>query len=332
VPAETLGQDHEIAISDQELHERKLATDHFRVAALLLHTRGYVILNRAIPVAVAHAGRDAFHRIYRDCLASKQGEGWYQVARQTQAVFWERNCRWRIFPKLSPPFDSPWLVANPFVRELLQFLLGDGWYCKFVSIDTCAKGALLQAPHRELGVGQSWEPRCYIVNVPLGRCGLDNGPLEIWPGGSHLWRNALLDQLGMKTDVQDGQNLDCEWFSRFFPSRKVVLEPGDLLIRDPGMMHRGTVNHTDEPRSMLTVCYFRRGQTHDYGQLAYNLDRGLWDQLDPDIKHLFAHAFEPAGPKDESQSSAAEALQAPVRKAGGLWPRIRLRWQKRKSA
>lgn len=306
------GKDLEVIISETEMRQSTLLPEHFRLAGLLLHTRGYVTLKRAVPAEIAQTAAAEFHRIYHDCLASKQGDGWYQIAQETQAVFWERDCRWRIFPKLHPPFDSPWILSNPFAVELLQFLLGADFFCKFVSSDTCTKGAFLQSPHRELGIGKSWDPQSYIVNIPLGFCGLHNGPLEVWPGGSHLWQNKLLDRLGLDTDVQDGRNPACEEFASLFPSRKVVLEPGDLLIRDPGLLHRGTVNPTDEPRSMLTLCYFRQGHMHDYGQVEYNLDRALWERLDPRCRGLFAHAFE----RQEEKVLAASRVS--------LWRRFRL--------
>ncbi|MFC7483550.1 phytanoyl-CoA dioxygenase family protein [Luedemannella flava] len=130
------------------------------------------------------------------------------------------------------------------------------------------------------------------MNIPLRRCGLDNGPLEVWPGGSHLWRDDVLrGRLGFDDTVQDGRNPDFEWLASLFPSRRVVLDPGDLLIRDPALMHRGTVNHTDQPRTMLGVCYFRDGLYHNYGHLGLSLDRELFERLAPEIQPLFK-AFE----------------------------------------
>lgn len=311
------GQDQAIHVSPLEIHQERLSAEQERLAGLLLHTTGYVVLKGAIPSVVLDPVREAFERIYQDCRASKEGEGWYQVARQTQAVFWERNQRWRIFPKLVAPLDSPWLLANPLVTPLLGLLLGEGYFCKFVSSDTCTRGALLQSPHRELGAGCSWEPRAYVVNVPLCSCGPANGPLEVWPGGSHLWRNALLERLGLNTDVQDGRNPDCEHFANLFPSRKVLLDPGDVLIRDPGLLHRGTVNHTDQPRSMLTLCYFRAGHVHDYGRVGYNLDRATWERLDPGVKSLFAHNF-----------PSVEREDRPTRR----WLGLPIPWGRRRSA
>lgn len=281
-------------ISDAERDARALSDENFRLAVLLLHTRGWVILRDAIPADVAAAAETAFDDILRDCFASKDGDGWYQVARETHAVFWERNDRWRIFPKLRPPLSDAWIVANPFALALLRFSLGEDLYCKFVSSDTCVRGAEIQAPHRELGAGEQWEPRALIVNVPMGRCGLDNGPLEVWYSGGHFWRNDVLAAVGFGDDVQDGSNADTEALAAALPSRRVTLDPGDVLVRDPGLLHRGTVNETDEPRTMLTLAFFRAGEDHSYGDVRFSLDESLFAALEPEAQALFAHAFAPS--------------------------------------
>jgi ectoine hydroxylase-related dioxygenase (phytanoyl-CoA dioxygenase family) len=299
-PSQTPGQRRDVAVSPAELRAGRLSASNHRLAALLLHTQGCVILRGAVPAAVVAAADDTFADIFADCLASGDGDILEmagircRIARRTRAVFWERNRRWRIFPRLAEPLDSPWLVANPLAMQLLGFLLGGEFQCKFVSSDTCLSGALMQSPHREMDPGLSWEPRGYIVNIPLHRCDLSNGPLEIWPCGSHLWRDDMLRGLGFDDTVQDGRNPDIEWLASMFPSRRVTLDPGDLLIRDPALMHRGTVNHTDRPRTMLAVCYFRDGLTHNYGRLDLSLDRRLYERLAPEIRHLFAGFEAPA--------------------------------------
>jgi hypothetical protein len=299
--ARTPGRDVEVAISTVEAEQGALSAENFRTAALRLHTSGFVVLRGAIPRDVIDAADTAFTDIFQDCVDSCGADGLHmagidcRIARRTQAVFWERNRRFRVFPKLRAPFDSPWLLANPFAMSLLRRRLGAGFGCKFVSSDTCLSGAEIQSPHREMDPGLSWEPRGYIVNIPLHRCGLDNGPLEIWPSGSHLWRDDVLRELGFDDTVQDGRNPDFEWLASLFPSRRVVLDPGDLLIRDPALMHRGTVNHTDRPRTMLAICYFRAGLTHNYGRLDLSLDQNLYERLDPAIRHLFA-GFEEGQP------------------------------------
>jgi hypothetical protein len=53
------------------------------------------------------------------------------------------------------------------------------------------------------------------------------------------------------------------------------------------MLHRGTPNSTRRPRTMLTLCFLRRGHEHEYGTTEYNLDAELFARLDPSVQPLF---------------------------------------------
>ena len=277
----------ELRISDEERNAGQLGPDSFRTAVLLLHTAGYVVLRDALPRDLVAGARGEFDDILRDCIESRDGEAWYQVSARHRAVFWERGARWRVFPKLRPPLSDVQLLANPLVMPLLEELLGTGFRCKFVSSDTCLKGSAMQAPHRELGAGGARKPPAYIVNVPLSRNTHRNGPLEVWPNGSHLWNAEVLRRHELSDDIQDGENPAILEFSRRIPSERLLIEPGSLLIRNPGMLHRGTPNRTRRPRSMLTICYLRRDHDHDYGAAEYNLDSELFADLEPAVQSLF---------------------------------------------
>jgi ectoine hydroxylase-related dioxygenase (phytanoyl-CoA dioxygenase family) len=283
-----------VVLSPPEQSGLSLSPQHRDLAAQLLHAQGYVILHGAINVPLVYDLHAAFARLLRDCQTTPKSEAWLQTSLQEGAVFWERSSRWRIFPKLRPPFGDPLVVANAFALEILEPLLGADLYCKFVSSDTCLKGAMLQSPHRDFYVpGRRPEASKFIANVPLMECGLQNGPLEVWPGGSHLWDDDVLRRHGVEANVQDGRNEPAEEFARHFDSRKLLLSPGDVLIRDPAMWHRGTPNESDEPRVMLTISYFRRGCDYDYGSVEHNLDPALYEQLDPRAQRVFRHAFDP---------------------------------------
>jgi ectoine hydroxylase-related dioxygenase (phytanoyl-CoA dioxygenase family) len=295
----------EVRISEEERAAGRLDHDHFRTAALLLHTAGYVVLRDALPRAFLTEVRAAFEDILRDCERSRDGDGWYQVSERHRAVFWERGSRWRVFPKLRPPLSDLRLLANPLVVPLLGELLGEGFRCKFVSSDTCLRGSTAQAPHRELGAGGEREPVAYIVNVPLSRNTERNGPLEVWPSGSHLWSAEALRRQGLSDEVQDGENPGILEFSRRLPSERLLLDPGSILIRNPGMLHRGTPNRTRRPRSMLTVCYLRRGYDWDYGAEEYNLDSQLFAELAPEVQRLFPRSEDPHKPLPVSAKAAA---------------------------
>lgn len=277
----------EVTVSKEERDTGGLRPESSRRAELLLHIAGYVVLRDAVPPELVSEASAEFEDILRDCIESREGDAWYQVSSRREAVFWERGRRWRIFPKLHPPLSDSRLLANPLVTPLLANLLGDDFRCKFVSSDTCLKGSALQAPHRELSAGGAREPCAYMVNVPLGRNTRRNGPLEVWPSGTHLWSAEALRRGGLPDDVQDGANEAMEDFARALPSERLLLEPGSLLIRNPGMLHRGTPNRTRRPRTMLTISYVHSGFEHDYGSIGYNLDDELFAGLDPVVQRLF---------------------------------------------
>jgi ectoine hydroxylase-related dioxygenase (phytanoyl-CoA dioxygenase family) len=299
----------EVRVSKEERDAGSLSPEHFRTAALLLHTAGYVVLADAVPRELIAEAAETFDDIVRDCAESREGEAWYQVSQRHQAVFWERGSRWRIFPKLRPPLSDPRLLANPLVTPLLDELLSRDLRCKFVASDTCVKGSSTQAPHRELGAGGARGPVAYILNVPLGRNTRRNGPIEVWPGASHLWSAELLERLGVSDDVQDGSNPAIEELAARVPSERLLLEPGSLLIRDPGMLHRGTPNRTRRPRTMLTVCYLRSDHEHDYGSTEYNLDAALFARLDPSVQCLFPELSSTHQPRPVSRNRTAPSTQ-----------------------
>ena len=298
----------ELRISDRERSAGRLDPESFSRAALLLHTAGYVVLRDALAPDLVTRLRDSFDDILRDCVESRDGDGWYQVSHRTQAVFWERGARWRVFPKLRPPLSDVRLLANPMIVPLLEELLGEGVRCKFVSSDTCVKGSTMQAPHRELGAGGAREPVAYIVNVPLTRNTERNGPIEVWPNGSHLWSAELLRRHGLADDVQDGENRELLELAQGLPSERLLLDPGSVLIRNPGMLHRGTPNRTRRPRSMLTVCYLRSDYDWDYGAEEYNLDPQLFAGLAPEVQRLFPR-HSPHNPRPVSANAAAPSRQ-----------------------
>jgi ectoine hydroxylase-related dioxygenase (phytanoyl-CoA dioxygenase family) len=287
-----------IVISDDERRRNALSDENRKLGAMLLHGRGFVLLHNAVPLDLVAELRNGFQTIFTDCRGSlhKQRGTDPITSDATRTVFWERRSRFRIFPRLKPPFSDPHVLANPFATAILEETLGEGFYCKSVSSDTCVKGAIRQAPHRDLDFYDGDQPYGATVNIPIMHCGLHNGPLEVWPGGSHLWHGEKFVRFGVLPFTQDGENAPVEALMRHVPSKKMDLHPGDLLIRDPGMWHRGNPNPTDEPRTMLTSSFFRPSFFYDYGDPFHNLDEELYSELDSSIKPRFAYCFDKTNP------------------------------------
>lgn len=287
--------DMNVDVSQDEFQHGRLSAANTQLATLLMHTRGYVILRNAIPESLVAELSSRYQTMYERSVAEHEAMTEASSSDHTggggSSVFWERGGRFRIFPRLHGPFADRYVLRNPFVDPLLAAMLGDDYYCKFLSSDTCVKGSTLQAPHRDIGFYDR-ETAGYLVNIPLMHCGIHNGPLEVWPGGSHLWNNEQFARFNLRPFVQDGENPEIENLARYLPSKKIELKPGEVLIRDPGMWHRGTPNSTDEPRIMLTAGYFRRKYYYHYGDISYNLDHQTYQGLPPDIAQLFAPNFD----------------------------------------
>jgi len=288
--------DLNLILSDQELRNGTLSTENTKLGVMLLHARGYVLLKGAVPIPLVTELHSSFKTLYKENAQRLQALPRHSqvigAGEDGRSVFWERKFRFRVFPKLRGPFASPYVVRNPFAESIIAETLGANYYCKFVSSDTCVKGAIKQAPHRDIDYYNEDSVRGCIVNIPIMHCGLHNGPIEVWPGGSHLWRSEKFSKFNLHPFIQDDINPAVEAFASHILSKQIELQPGELLIRDPGMWHCGTPNPTDEPRTMLTNGYFRKDFYYDYGDPFYNLDEKLYKELDPSVQELFAPFFD----------------------------------------
>jgi ectoine hydroxylase-related dioxygenase (phytanoyl-CoA dioxygenase family) len=79
------------------------------------------------------------------------------------------------------------------------------------------------------------------VNFPLCAVTTENGPLEIVKGTHRLPRDEALSSAG----------------STRRPIEPVTLELGDVVIRTPLALHRGTPNRTCHSRPMVVMGYVR---------------------------------------------------------------------------
>ena len=174
---------------------------------------------------------------------------------------------------LPMPFAPP--CFNPqffFHRDIISIVRGvmderivaDQWSC-----DAPVLGSLHQEAHIDYQrplfaeVPDLALPAfAIVVSFGLVPITLDNGPIEITPGTHRLPREKALQA------VRSSQT----------NMHAVPLEIGDVLIRHPWALHRGTPNKTETPRALVTIRYVRRWYT-DSSRQVNSIPLAVWRSL-----------------------------------------------------
>lgn len=104
----------------------------------------------------------------------------------------------------------------------------------------------------------------YMLTVSFGLVPITsaNGPIEIAPGTHKMPRAEAL------RSVESGK----------IAMQSIPLEIGDVLIRHPWALHRGTPNRTEIPRPLVTIRYVRRWYA-DNSREVNPIPRALWQSL-----------------------------------------------------
>jgi len=149
------------------------------------------------------------------------------------------------------PFTGLWadprIVDNDDIMAVVSELVGaDGVMCQLAT-DTPIKGSDYQDLHRDTQLlfpesGMESPPYQLAVNFPLVDVTLDNGPMEM-AAGTHMTSK----EEGMRR-IESGET----------PLEPVLMNRGDVMIRDVRHIHRGTPNPSDTPRPMVVIGYSRR--------------------------------------------------------------------------
>ena len=222
-----------------------------------IQQKGYCIVLKKLALPMVHACREAFWPILQryldaNCNQSNRGPN-------------------RHF--LPMPFDPP--CFNPeffFDSEVLSIVRGamddrvvaDQWGC-----DVPLRGSEYQTFHADyrrplFAEAPDLELPIYMLVVSFGLVPmtLENGPIEIAPGTHRGPRQAALRA------VKASQ----------IPIEPVVLELGDVLIRHPWTLHRGSPNLTVTPRALATIRYVRHWYVDSSREVSL-MPRAVWDSL-----------------------------------------------------
>ncbi len=174
---------------------------------------------------------------------------------------------------LPMPFEPPCFHLKFFFDdEVLGVVRGamddrvvaDQWGC-----DAPLSGSVHQNLHIDYrrplfaeAPGLELPPYMLVVSFGLVPITRENGPIEIVPGSHRLPPQQAL--CALKTSELELQ--------------PVLLDIGDVLIRHPWALHRGSPNTTDVPRALLSTRYVRRWYADDSREVSF-VPRAVWDSL-----------------------------------------------------
>lgn len=142
-----------------------------------------------------------------------------------------------------PPFADADVFANPVILGVLDRVFAQEYVMVQLGADVPVQGSDYQAIHRDirpLFTDRVVTPLYALsVNFPLVEVTAENGPLQM-ARGTHLWpRDEGLAKIA----------------SGEFPMESFEMMPGDVSIRTPFALHRGSPNRTTRPRPMIVMGY-----------------------------------------------------------------------------
>jgi ectoine hydroxylase-related dioxygenase (phytanoyl-CoA dioxygenase family) len=118
----------------------------------------------------------------------------------------------------------------------------------------------------------------YMLVVSFGLIDIlpAHGPIEIAPGTHKMARNQAL------RSVEDAAR----------QTQLLTLDSGDVLIRHPWALHRGTPNLTDTPRALVTIRYVRRWYADDSREVNA-IPLAVWQSLTTEQQSIMRFPLEP---------------------------------------
>src|SRR5688572_28771273 len=233
-----------------------------RCAAVVLE-QGFCILRGQFPAAVIREFREAFAPLLREYAAANADGPNRGPARHYIPL------------PLRPPFSDRRVLFDPDVLAISRKLLGQDMTFAQYATDTPSKGSTHQDVHCDLPPlfpeePDLWHPpHVLAVNFSFVPVTPENGPFEVARGSHRLPREVTLRR------INAGE----------LPLEPVYLDVGDVMIRDPRCLHRGTPNQTDEPRPVAVIGYERSWVYRPH--LDENpIPRETWETLNEEERRL----------------------------------------------
>jgi ectoine hydroxylase-related dioxygenase (phytanoyl-CoA dioxygenase family) len=239
-----------------------------------LETQGFCVLKAHFPNSIIECCRQAFEPILQDYIRANQDAPNRGPHRHFLPMPFDPPC---FAPEFF--FDARVLAITRGAME--DRIVADQWAC-----DVPVKGSTYQEFHADYQRPLFPESRdlilptyMLIVSFALIDITPENGPLEIAPGTHRLPRYEAKHQIDLgKIEI-----------------KPLPLEIGDVLIRHPWALHRGTPNTTNTPRPLLTIRYVRRWYA-DHSREVNTIPSNAWQALSPEQQGIMRFPIAPTAP------------------------------------
>ncbi|MGI8988777.1 MAG: phytanoyl-CoA dioxygenase family protein [Bryobacteraceae bacterium] len=222
-----------------------------------IQEKGYCVLRQRFPRPLIDACRHAFWPILLRYLAAHHNEPNRGPHRHFMPMPFEPPC-------FRPEFFFDADVLSIVRGAMDDRVVADQWGC-----DVPLRGSEYQVPHADyqrplFAEAPDLELPIYMLVVSFGLVSItfENGPLEIAPGTQRLAGKERMRAVETSETAM----------------QPVPLEVGDVLIRHPWALHRGSPNRTDTPRALATIRYVRRWYA-DGSRGVDLLPREIWASL-----------------------------------------------------
>ncbi len=228
----------EIALNTEERAAEALSTASLDEAVAAIRNDGYVVLEEIVAHDHLDQLRERLDEDAQRLIAAQQWGGAGGLPGHLQ-----------LGPPPFAPYVFPDIVANPFVIQVSQALLGDRFFNSYYDGNSNCPGSETQPLHRDSdhlwsGLEVAHPAPRVVVNITPQETSEKNGSVELWPG-THL-------------DTSVGSVVDAETEA----ARRTVAPPirgntrkGSVLIRDMRLWHRGVPNMSDRPRHMIAMVH-----------------------------------------------------------------------------
>ena len=176
---------------------------------------------------------------------------------------------------MAPPFLTP--LEHPGIQAVCEAVLGEGAVVENLASDTpLGLGSTFQEFHRDCGNDPKEEREIWtlVVNVNLTDVSADMGPFEIVPTTAQTDIAEVAAAFGQH-DRSTGEPLpfpgaeaaaEAAAAAAPFPAPVPLLaRKGDILIRDPRVVHRGTLSYSTEPRPALAYIFVPGDRANSWG-------------------------------------------------------------------